>query len=122
MLFHSIVYYIQDGSSVKMVDSNGYSKFYIGSPNDFEITRFAHDVISEIDLKTDINYEFYFWNTGSVTPISATTIVNEIDWKNSYIFEGFNTKEIYYYTKPFTNIGFSHFRTYNVTICKKMAC
>ena len=78
----------------------------IGSPNDFEITRFAHDVISEIDLKTDINYEFYFWNTGSVTPISATTIVNEIDWKNSYIFEGFNTKEIYYYTKPFTNSFF----------------
>jgi hypothetical protein len=31
---NSIVYYIQDGSSVKMVDSNGYSKFYIGSPND----------------------------------------------------------------------------------------
>lgn len=76
----------------------------IGSPEDFEITRFAHDVISPINAKTDINYEFYFYNTGATNPITGNSSPN--DWVNSYITEGFNSAELYYFTKPFTNSFF----------------
>ena len=35
-------------------------KEIIGSPNDFEISRFSHN--SDINGNTDINYEFYFYD------------------------------------------------------------
>lgn len=76
----------------------------IGSPEDFEIAQFAHNTISPINFSTEINYEFYFYNTGSSIVVSATT--NPNDWKLSYITEGFTTKEIYYFSKPFTNSFF----------------
>lgn len=91
----------------------------IGSPEDFEVTRFAHDGYSIIsgpnnntidgpnnlpnNLKTDVNYEFYFFNTGSTNPLITAT---SSDWVNSYITEGFNSAEIYYFRKPFTNSFF----------------
>ncbi len=79
-------------------------KQVIGSPEDFEVTQFAHDVVSPLDPKTEINYEFYFYNTGSSTSISATT--NPNDWVNSYVTEGFTTKEIYYFSNSFTKSFF----------------
>lgn len=75
----------------------------IGSPEDFEITRFVHDVVSPINTKTDINYEFYFYNTGSTNQLVTATAT---DWVNSYITEGFNSAELYYFAKPFTNSFF----------------
>ena len=50
-------------------------KEIIGSPNDFEISRFSHN--SDIDGNTDINYEFYFYD--NVSPITATT-VTQTNW------------------------------------------
>ncbi len=52
--------------------SNAIEKFerevvstILGSPEDFEITRFAHDTFNPNSTQTDINYEFYFYNTGT---------------------------------------------------------
>lgn len=73
----------------------------IGSPNDFEVSRFSHN--SDIDGNTDINYEFYFYD--NVSPITATT-VNQTNWGISYINEGFTNEEVYYYSKPFTKSFF----------------
>ena len=79
-------------------------KEIIGSPEDFEIARFAHKQVSPLSVATNINYEFYFYNTGSSSVISATTDPN--DWRISYLLEGFNTKEIYYFSNSFTNSFF----------------
>lgn len=76
-------------------------KEIIGSPNDFEISRFSHN--SNIDGNTDINYEFYFYD--NVLPITSP-LVNSTNWNNSYLDEGFTVDEVYYFTKPFTNSFF----------------
>ena len=76
-------------------------KEIIGSPNDFEISRFSHN--SNNVGETDINYEFYFYD--NVSPITANTI-NQTNWGISYINEGFTNEEVYYYTKPFTKSFF----------------
>lgn len=74
-------------------------KDIIGSPNDFEILRFAHSAYSVNNL-TDIKYDFYFFS-GSPFNLSNTN-----DWSVSYLAAGFNSSEIYYYRKPFTNSFF----------------
>ncbi len=76
----------------------------IGSPEDFEIAQFAHNVVSPINSSTEINYEFYFYNTGTPRSITATTA--STDWVNSYITEGFTTKELYYFSNSFTKSFF----------------
>jgi hypothetical protein len=64
----------------------------IGIPEDFEVTRFAHDSYEE--EKTDINYVFNFYSQ-----------VNQ-DWESSYLAEGFGSNEVYYYDKAFTKSFF----------------
>jgi hypothetical protein len=76
-------------------------KEIIGSPNDFEISRFSNN--SDQNGNTDINYEFYFYD--NVLPITANT-VTQSNWGISYINEGFTNEEVYYYTKPFTKSFF----------------
>ena len=76
-------------------------KEIVGSPNDFEISRFSNN--SDQNGNTDINYEFYFYD--NVLPISANT-VTQSNWGISYINEGFTNEEVYYYTKPFTKSFF----------------
>jgi len=73
----------------------------IGLPNDFELSRFSHNnyVSKNDDLLTKINYEFYFFDTGS-------TINNPSSWKNSYLFENFTMQDVYYFSKPFTKSFF----------------
>lgn len=81
---------------------NEVLKELIGSPNDFELSRFSHNqytLQNSNDIKTDINYEFYFFDTGQ-------TINNPLAWINSYLFEGFSGQDVYYYTKPFTKSFF----------------
>ena len=72
-------------------------KEVIGSGYDFELNRFPHD-IDTITKKSEINYEFYFYSGG---PINSLT-----SWNNSYISQGFLTKEIYYFTNDFTKSFF----------------
>jgi hypothetical protein len=73
----------------------------IGVPKDFEILRFSHDSYGPNE-KTEINYKFYFYS-GVPTNVSAST---PTDWVNSYLAEGFQADEVYYYTKPFTKSFF----------------
>lgn len=88
-----------------------------GVPDDFEVLRFAHAPYSS-NTKTDVKYDFYFFSVlepddnGDLQPtvppnpsLDITTAVAS-DWKISYIPEGFTTKEIYYYIKPFTKSFF----------------
>lgn len=75
----------------------------IGKPTDFEIARFSHKPYIN-DTRTDINYEFNFFdNTPTGSNIMTATIT---DWKATYLNEGFNSNEIYYYEKPFRNSFF----------------
>jgi len=74
----------------------------IGSPNDFELSRFAHNTYLSAntnDLVTKIFYEFNFFDSGQ-------TINNPSAWINSYQYEGFTKQEIYSYSKPFTKSFF----------------
>ena len=73
----------------------------IGVPKDFEILRFSHDSYRPYE-KTAIHYNFYFYS-GVSTNVSAST---PTDWVNSYLAEGFQADEVYYYTKPFTKSFF----------------
>jgi len=73
----------------------------IGSPDDFEVMRFAHDSYNN-DTKTSVNYDFYFYS-GNVNNITASTISN---WGVSYLAEGFLSTQVYYYEKPFTKSFF----------------
>jgi hypothetical protein len=76
-------------------------KEVIGSAEDFEILRFAHDSYQN-DTKTDVNYDFYFYN-GNVNDVDTSTTSN---WEISYLPEGFSSTEVYYYEKPFTKSFF----------------
>ena len=73
----------------------------IGKPFDFEVSRYSHKPYSNLGL-TQINYKFYFYNgNNSDIPISVPS-----NWVNSYIPEGFQPEEIYYYANPFTKSFF----------------
>lgn len=79
-----------------------------GNKEDFEILRFAHAPYSS-DTKTDVKYMFHFFSVnGTVPPNPVQNVYSSIasDWISSYIPEGFNVKEIYYYVKPFTKSFF----------------
>lgn len=72
----------------------------IGTANDFEILRFAHDSYG-VNQQTNINYKFYFFNN---TSNINTSVIS--DWGNSYLFEGFSIPQLYYFEKPFTKSFF----------------
>jgi hypothetical protein len=73
----------------------------IGKPVDFEVSRYAHKPYGQMGL-TEINYKFYFYS-GNTTAVPTSTPNN---WVNSYLAEGFNSEEVYYYSKPFTKSFF----------------
>lgn len=77
----------------------------IGTAADFEVARFPHAEYSPTDLRTMINYEFNFYSSGS-TSVTATTNADTNLWVNSYLSEGFNSDEIYYFSNSFTNSFF----------------
>ena len=79
----------------------------IGSPKDFEITRFSHESHSN-NTRTDINYEFNFFDNspGTGQNILVATTAN---WETTYLNEGFSSEQIYYYENPFTILCFYHF-------------
>jgi hypothetical protein len=74
-------------------------KEIIGSIDDYEVGRFAHQPY-DTNTKTDIKYDFHFF--------SGTDINTSVDseWVVSYIPEGFTPQEVYYFTKPFTKSFF----------------
>jgi len=81
---------------------NEVIKDIINPINDFEVTKFAHkDYYVLGELKTDINYEFNFFNYLN-TPMSATTS----DWGSDYQNASFTDSEIYYFANSFKNSFF----------------
>ena len=80
-------------------------KEVIGSVNDFEVLQFSHnEYVDNLNFeKTNINYEFYFYD--NVSPITSP-LVTSTNWNNSYLDEGFTVDEVYYYSKPFTKSFF----------------
>ena len=76
-------------------------KEIIGIANDFETSRFSHN--SFINQRTDINYDFYFYD--NILPITATTVTSA-NWDMTYQNEGFTPSDIYYFVKPFTKSFF----------------
>ena len=79
-----------------------------GNKEDFEILRFAHAPYSS-NTKTDVKYMFHFFSVnGTVPPNPVQNVYSSLasDWLSSYVPEGFNVKEIYYYVKPFTKSFF----------------
>ena len=76
----------------------------IGSPKDFEIMRFSHEPYNN-GVKTDINYEFNFFNNAQSAAVNILTSTSA-DWAPTYLNEGFTSTQIYYYEKPFTKSFF----------------
>ena len=77
------------------------TKEVIGSPKDFEISRFAHE---DYDGKSSINYEFNFYLG---TPIYSTFIAaTSTSWLPSYIQQTFTISDLYYQRRSFTNSFF----------------
>jgi hypothetical protein len=74
-------------------------KEVIGSPQDFEILRFSHNVFPNQD--TAINYEFNFYDYSQ--PITANTVGN---WSVNYLNNGFSVTDVYYFSKSFTKSFF----------------
>jgi hypothetical protein len=77
----------------------------VGTAVDFEVSRFSHNEYSSIDPRTAVIHEFNFYSSG-ITTVSATTPANVNLWENSYLAEGFNSSEIYYFSNSFTNSFF----------------
>ena len=83
----------------------------LGDGIDFEVTRFSHDNYSPANFNTlpnpstSINYEFNFYN-GLPINITGITTGDYSNWVTSYLAEGFQASEVYYYRRPFTNSFF----------------
>lgn len=77
----------------------------IGTANDFEICRFTHEEYLDVNqrTKTNINYEFNFYNYS--LPITAATVTTA-NWDDTYLNLAFTTPDIYYFKKPFTKSFF----------------
>jgi len=77
----------------------------VGSPSDFEVMRFSHEPYKKgggDTLFTSIKYDFYFYDLN--LPVTAST--SSTNWVNSYLFssyvsDGFDKSQVYYYTNPF---------------------
>jgi len=85
------------------------TKEVIGSPKDFEISRFAHEYYDGNSCTgnttcTSINYEFYFY---SGTPSYGTfTGATSGKWLPSYTAQTFTISDLYYQRRSFTNSFF----------------
>lgn len=77
----------------------------IGTANDFEVCRFTHEEYLDVNqrTKTNINYEFNFYNYS--LPITASTVTTA-NWDDTYLNLAFTTPDIYYFRKPFTKSFF----------------
>jgi hypothetical protein len=74
-------------------------KEIIGKPIDYESSRFSNNLYVNT-IKSDINYEFYFFNGN---PLNLS---NSSNWVTSYAPQQFDNGEIYYNAKSFTKSFF----------------
>lgn len=69
-----------------------------GKGFDFETNRFSHSGytstnVNDLKVRTDVNYEFYFFTGGTLTSSSQ--------WRMDYRDAGFTTDEVYYFRNSF---------------------
>jgi hypothetical protein len=86
--------YLDVDSEIKEYENSILNEL-ITTDKDFEVNRFFH---ADYDNKSEINYEFYFYEGASLS--------NASNWKIDYRAEGFTTQEVYYYANSFTNSFF----------------
>jgi hypothetical protein len=72
----------------------------IGNGYDFEVLRFTHKEYGQ--EQTKIQYDFFFYS-GNTNDVNTSTPLN---WVCSYLPEGFNATEVYYYRPAFTKSFF----------------
>ena len=75
----------------------------IGTPRDFEILRFSHEEFA--NMRTDVNYEFNFFDNTQATGVNVLN-AGPTSWAPTYLNEGFNSEQIYYYDTPFSKSFF----------------
>lgn len=71
--------------------------------DDFEVTRFAHSFWNIENTKTNISYEFFFFDSQD-NQVTATTDCSL--WLSDYESAGFTDDEIYYFSNSFKNSFF----------------
>jgi hypothetical protein len=86
--------YLDVDSEIKEYETSILNEL-ITTDKDFEVNRFFH---ADYDNKSEINYEFYFYEGGSLS--------NSSNWKIDYRAQGFTTQEVYYYANSFRNSFF----------------
>ena len=86
--------YLDVDSEIKEYENSILNEL-ITTDKDFEVDRFFH---ADYDNKSEINYEFYFYEGASLS--------NTSNWKIDYRAEGFTTQEVYYYANSFRNSFF----------------
>ena len=86
--------YLDVDSEIKEYENSILNEL-ITTDKDFEVNRFFH---ADYDNKSEINYEFYFYEGASLS--------NASNWKIDYRAEGFTTQEVYYYANSFRNSFF----------------
>jgi hypothetical protein len=86
--------YLDVDSEIKEYENSILNEL-ITTDKDFEVNRFFH---ADYDNKSEINYEFYFYEGSSLS--------NPVNWKIDYRAEGFTTQDVYYYSNSFTNSFF----------------
>jgi len=86
--------YLDVDSEIKEYENSILDEL-ITTDKDFEVNRFFH---ADYDNKSEINYEFYFYEGGSLS--------NSSNWKIDYRAQGFTTQEVYYYANSFRNSFF----------------
>lgn len=86
--------YLDVDSEIKEYETSILNEL-ITTDKDFEVNRFFH---ADYNNKSEINYEFYFYEGASLS--------NASNWKIDYRAEGFTTQEVYYYANSFRNSFF----------------
>ena len=86
--------YLDVDSEIKEYENSILNEL-ITTDKDFEVNRFFH---ADYDNKSEINYEFYFYEGASLS--------NTSNWKIDYRAQGFTTQEVYYYANSFRNSFF----------------
>ena len=86
--------YLDVDSEIKEYETSVLNEL-ITTDKDFEVNRFFH---ADYNNKSEINYEFYFYEGASLS--------NASNWKIDYRAQGFTTQEVYYYSNSFRNSFF----------------
>lgn len=86
--------YLDVDSEIKEYETSILNEL-ITTDKDFEVNRFFH---ADYNNKSEINYEFYFYEGASLSNVS--------NWKIDYRAQGFTTQEVYYYSNSFRNSFF----------------